>query len=121
MPDVYVSAIAFLVGALVAMIASSRSVTLGSQLQQEILKRGRIAQGRIQRNRRPPVFGAFTRVYFEFQPVDAPASVQTCHVDRRMGEAMASLPAVGTWVRVKYLPERPSRAVIARLVSRFVD
>jgi len=38
-----------------------------------------------------------------------------------MGESMASLPAVGTTVRVKYLPERPSCAVIAKLVSRFVD
>jgi hypothetical protein len=47
--------------------------------------------------------------------------VQTCHVDRRTGESTASLPAVGTVVRVKYLPERPSRAVIAKLVSRFID
>jgi hypothetical protein len=121
MPEVYVSAIAFLAGALVAMVASCRSVSLGSQLQQEILKRGAIAQGRILRIWRPPVFGAFTRVYFEFHPHEAPASVQTCHVDRRMGESLASLPAIGTWVRVKYLPERPSRAVIAKLVSRFVD
>jgi hypothetical protein len=121
MPAEYVSAIAFLVGALVAMIASSRSVTLGAQLQQEILKRGALAQGRILRIWRPPVFGAFTRVYFEFHPLDAPESVQTCHVDRRMGESTASLPAVGTWVRVKYLPERPTRAVIAKLVSRFID
>jgi hypothetical protein len=121
MPETYVPAIAFLIGALVAMIASSRSVTLGAQLQQEILKRGLLAQGRVLRIWRPPVFGAFTRVYFEFQPERAPVSVQTCHVDRRMGESLASLPAVGSWVRVKYLPERPSRAVIAKLVSRFVD
>jgi len=121
MPAEYFPAISFLFGALVAMVASSRSVTLGSQLQQEILKRGAIAQGRILRIWRPPLFGAFTRVYFEFHPVDAPESVQTCHVDRRMGESTASLPAVGTWVRVKYLPERPSRAVIAKLVSRFID
>ena len=117
----YSSAIAFLAGALVAMIASCRHVALGAQLQQEILKRGRAAQGRILKVWRPPVFGAFTRVYFEFHPHEAPASVQTCHVDRRMGESLASLPAIGTWVRVKYLPERPSRAVIAKLVSRFVD
>lgn len=117
----HISALAFLAGALVAMLASVRSVALGSQLQQEILKRGMVAQGRILRIWRPPLFGAFTRVYFEFHPVDAPASVQTCHVDRRMGESTASLPAVGTWVRVKYLPERPSRAVIAKLVSRFID
>ena len=121
MPAEYVSAFAFLAGALVAMIASTRSVALGSQLQQEILKRGAIAQGRILRIWRPPVLGAFTRVYFEFHPVNAPESVQTCHVDRRLGESRASLPAVGTWVRVKYLPERPSSAVIAKLVSRFID
>jgi hypothetical protein len=116
MPAQYFSAIVFLFGALAAMVASSLSVTIGAQLQQEILKRGAVAQGRILR-----MFGAFTRVNFEFHPVDAPASVQTCHVDRRMGESRASLPAVGTFVRVKYLPERPSRAVIAKLVSRFVD
>lgn len=121
MPIEYTSAIAFLAGALVAMIASVRSVSLGAQLQQEILKRGAIAQGRILRIWRPPVFGAFTRVYFEFHPREAPQSVQTCHVDRRVGEWSASLPAIGSSVRVKYLPERPSRAVIAKLVSRFVD
>jgi hypothetical protein len=47
--------------------------------------------------------------------------VQTCHVDRRAREWAASLPAVGSFVRVTYLPERPSRAVIAKLVSRFID
>jgi hypothetical protein len=117
----YVPAIAFLGGALVALFASSRFVALGAQLQQVILKRGAIAQGRILRVWRPPLFGSFTRVYFEFHPQEAPLSVQTCHVDRRLGESSASLPAVGTWVRVKYLPERPSRAVIAKLVSRFID
>jgi hypothetical protein len=117
----YSSALAFLAGALVAMLASVRSVALGSQLQQEILKRGVVAQGRILRIWRPPVLGAFTRLYFEFRPHDAPESVHTCHVDRRLGEWTASLPAVGSFVRVKYLPERPSRAVIAKLVSRFVD
>jgi hypothetical protein len=117
----YSSTIAFLGGALVAMIASVSHVALRSQLQQEILKRGTVAQGRILRIWRPPVFGAFTRVYFEFQPTEAAQSVQTCHVDRRAREWTASLPAVGSMVRVKYLPERPSRAVIAKLVSRFVD
>lgn len=121
MPAQYAPLIAFIGGAFIALFASSRLVTLGSQLQQEILKRGAIAQGRILRVWRPPLFGSFTRVYFEFHPHEAPQSVQTCHIDRRLGESMASLPAVGTWVRVKYLPERPSRAVIAKLVSRFVD
>lgn len=117
----YSSAIAFLAGALVAMIASVRSVSAGTQLQQEILKRGVQAEGRILRIWRPPLMGAFTRLYFEFRPHDAPETVQTCHIDRRVGEWTASLPAVGSTVRVKYLPEQPSRAVIAKLVSRFVD
>jgi hypothetical protein len=121
MPAEYFSAISFLVGALLAMIASCRFVTLGTQLQQEILKRGAVAQGRILRIWRPPLFGAFTRLYFEFQPHEGRSSVLTCHIDRRVGEWQASLPAVGSWVSVKYLPERPSRAVIAKLVSRFID
>jgi hypothetical protein len=122
MPAEFMSAIAFLSGALVAMIASCKSVSQGVQLQQEILKRGLAAQGRILRMWRPPIFGAFTRIYFEFEARDAAAPVRTCHVDRRRyGELAASLPAVGTFVTVRYLPENPTNAVIARLVSRFVD
>jgi hypothetical protein len=121
MPAEYMSAIAFLSGALVAMIASCKSVSRGVQLQQEILKRGLAAQGRIVRLWRPPVFGAFTRIYFEFEPEGAAAPVSTCHVDRRaLGELSASLPAVGAAVTVRYLRENPTQAVIAKLVSRFV-
>jgi hypothetical protein len=116
----YMSALAFLAGALVAMIASCMAVTRGAQLQQEILKRGIAAQGRILRIWRPPLFGAFTRVYFEFQPEDSAGAVRGCHIDRRSAaELMASLPAVGALVNVRYLPDQPSQAVIARLVSRF--
>jgi hypothetical protein len=115
------SAIAFLSGALVAMIASCKSVSRGVQLQQEILKRGLVAQGRIVRLWRPPLFGAFTRIYFEFEPEGATDMVVTCHVDRRSaGELSASLPAVGSAVSVRYLRENPTRAVIAKLVSRFM-
>jgi hypothetical protein len=121
MPAEYISAIAFLSGALVAMIASVKSVSRGVQLQQEILKRGLVAQGRIVRLWRPPVFGAFTRIYFEFEPEGAPGAVMTCHIDRRSGgEMSASLPAVGSAVNVRYLRENPTQAVIAKLVSRFM-
>ena len=61
MPAQYVPALAFLFGALVALVASSLSVTLGGQLQQEILKRGAIAQGRILRIWRPPLLGSSLR------------------------------------------------------------
>lgn len=122
MPAEIMSAIAFLTGALVAMIASCKSASSGAALQREILKRGKIAQGRILRIWRPPVMGSFTRVYFQFQPVDGDRVVQTCHIDRRsLGELAASLPPVGADVSVRYIPENPTKAVIAKLVSRFTD
>lgn len=122
MPAEFMSAIAFLSGALVAMIASCQSVSKGAALQQEILKRGKLAQGRVLRIWRPPVFGSFTRVYFEFQPCEHDTSVRTCHIDRRRGsEPVASLPAIGAAVTVRYMPENPTKAVIAKLVSRFTD
>lgn len=122
MPAEFMSAIAFLAGALVTMIATCQAVSRGSQLQQEILKRGAAAEGRILRVWRPPLFGAFTRVYFEFEPREADGRVQTCHIDRRtLGDLAASLPPVGACVGVRYLPESPTKAVIAKLVSRFTN
>jgi hypothetical protein len=116
------SAIAFLTGALVAMVASCQSASKGAELQRQILQRGRSAQGRVLKVWRPPIAGAFARVYFEFQPVDGNGIVKCCHVDRRSyGELMASLPAAGATVNVRYLPDRPEHAVIAKLVSRLTD
>lgn len=120
MPAEFMSAIAFLSGALVAMVASCQSVSRGVQLQQEIVKRGVLAQGKIIRLWRPPVLGAFTRIYFEFEPESGHGAVRACHVDRRpVGELAASLPAVGAAVTVRYIRENPTQAVIAKLVSRF--
>lgn len=122
MPAEFISAMAFLAGALVAMVASCQSVSTGARLQQEILKRGLQARGRILRVWRPPVMGAFTRVYFEFHPAGIDGPVQTCHVDRRRGgEPWASMPAVGANVGIRYLPETPTKAVIAKLVCRVSD
>jgi hypothetical protein len=114
--------IAFLSGALVAAILSSLSVSRASREQQEILKRGQMAHGRVLHIWRPKLYGAFPRIYFEFEPSGAEGKVRGCHIDRRTaGEPMASLPAVGTTVALRYLPEKPHQAVIARLVSRFTD
>lgn len=111
--------IAFLSGAMVAAILSSLSVSRASRQQQEILKRGQVAHGRILHVWRPKLYGAFPRIYFEFAPPGVDGTVRGCHVDRRStGEPSASLPAVGTTVAVRYLPEKPHQAVIARLVSR---
>lgn len=120
MPAEYMSAIAFLSGALVAMIASCKSVSRGVLLQQDILKKGLLAEAKVIRLWRPPMFGAFTRIYFEFELEGDAGSIRTCHVDRRpQGELAASLPAVGAIVNVRYLRENPTQAVIAKLVSRF--
>ncbi|MBM0107264.1 hypothetical protein JM946_21210 [Steroidobacter sp. S1-65] len=114
--------IAFLSGAMVAAILSSLSVSRAARLQQEILKRGQVAHGRVLHVWRPKLWGAFTRIYFEFEPVGIEGTVRGCHVDRRAaGELRASLPAVGATVSVRYLPDQPQQAVIARLVSRFTD
>jgi hypothetical protein len=113
------SAITFLAGMLIAMIGTCVAVARASQMQQEILKRGTPAQGTVLRVWRPPVAGSFARVYFEFQPAGVDRIVRCCHVDRRTPDLVASLPAVGASVAVRYLPERPAAAVIAKLVSRF--
>lgn len=102
------------------MIASCTTAARGAQQAQEILKRGRLAEGKVLRVWRPPLTGSFARVYFEFEPEGLGRSVRCCHVDRRPADVqLASLPPVGASVRVSYLPENPTRAVIAKLVSRF--
>jgi hypothetical protein len=116
----FIPAISFLAGALIAMIASHRANSREARLQQDILKRGIAAQGRVTRIWQPPLAGRFARIYFEFEPEGAEQVLQCCHIDRRSAsEWMASLPAAGASVTVRYLPENPARAVIAKLVSRF--
>lgn len=104
------------------MVVSCQRASKGARFQREILQRGQPAHGRVLKVWRPPIMGGFTRVYFEFQPVEADGIVQSCHVVHRgAGEWAASLPAVGAKVSVRYLPERPRRAVITKLVSRLTD
>jgi len=120
MPHEFLSATTFLAGILVAMIISCKATVRAAQSAQEIAKRGLAAEGRVLRIWRPPVMGSFVRVYFEFQPDGQDRSLRCCHVDRRPGGGQtASLPAVGSSVSIRYLPESPAHAVIARLVSRF--
>lgn len=118
MPPEYFSAMTFLAAMLVAMVVSCVAAARGVRTSQEILKQGQCAEGRVLRVWRPPVAGSFARIYFEFEPAGG-AAVRCCHVDRRpLDMQLASLPAVGASVRVSYLPEQPTRAVIARLVPR---
>ncbi len=122
MPVEFIPIFAFLSGAMAAAVLSSLTTARAAREQQEILKRGQPAHGRVLHIWRPKLHGAFTRIYFEFEPQGLDRAVRGCHVDRRAAdEPAASLPAVGATVNVRYLPETPQRAVIARLVSRFTD
>jgi len=118
MPVDPLSCVAFLAGSMFAAVISSQAVSKAVRLQQDILKRGLAAQGKILRIWKPPLFGTFTRIYFEFEPSGFNGTLRGCHVDRRFADELAaSLPAVGSPVSVRYLPDEPAQAVIARLVS----
>ena len=120
MPMELMSVAAFIGGAVWSLFASQRFDLKGIELQRDILKRGAHAQGLIVKVWRPPLMGSFPRVYFEFEPDGLGRKVRGCHVHRGAHEGfVASLPAVGTAVAVRYLPENPAQAVIAKLVSRW--
>lgn len=120
MPMELMSVAAFIGGAVWSLFTSQRLDAKGLQLQQDILKRGAHAQGRVVKVWRPPLLGSFPRVYFEFQPEGASETVRVCHIHRGAHDGfVASLPAAGTPVAVRYLPENPAHAVIAKLVSRW--
>jgi hypothetical protein len=114
------SVAAFIGGAVWSLLAARNGDEKGVEEQREILKKGVQAQGRIVRVWRPPLMGSYPRIYFEFQPQESQGTVRGCHVHRSFHDGFAaSLPAVGTQVSIRYLPEKPSRAVIAKLVSRW--
>lgn len=116
------SAVFFVIGMIVAMNTSRALTAKQSFEQQQILKTGLQAQGTVTQVWQPPLAGSFPRIYFRFEPREGSAPVECCHIDRRpQGPATASLPAVGSSVSVRYLPDNPRSAVIARLVSRFLQ
>jgi hypothetical protein len=114
-----VSMLTFCAGAVLAFTRTNTSTQREVQRQQEVMKRGVQTQGTITAVRRAPLFGFVTGVYFEFSPSGSDTPIRVCHVERRHAtESMASMPSVGTSVRVSYLPENPKSAVISKLVSR---
>jgi hypothetical protein len=118
MPPELLSSIAFVIGMFFAMNTSRRLTERQAMEQQQILKAGSVAQGIVIRIWQPPMAGSFPRIYFVFDP--GTGAVEGCHIDRRPPGTSASLPAVGASVSVRYLPDNPDAAVIAKLVSRFV-
>lgn len=115
-------AIAFVIGMFFAMNTSRRLTAKQSFEQQQILRAGMPAQGTVTQIWQPPLAGSFPRIYFQFQPQEGSAPIECCHIDcRPQSNATASLPAVGSAVSVRYLAESPRSAVIAKLVSRFLQ
>jgi hypothetical protein len=90
-----------------------------SQRQLEIARRGASCQGKVVAIQRPFMLDACTRLYFDFVPEGGERTMRACHIDRRPPEELhASLPTAGSVVTIRYLPERPQRAVITKLVTQ---
>ena len=119
-PMEIMSVAAFIGGAVWSLLNVQRADATGVEAQRDILKRGVQAQARIVKVWRPFLIGSVPRVYFEFQPEGSSGTVRTCHIHRTAHDGVvASLPAVGTEVAIRYLPENPAHAVISKFVSRW--
>lgn len=85
--------------------------------QRRIACAGETSFGTIVAIQRPFMLDDCTRLYFDFVPSGAEKPVRACHIARTSGEARRPLPPQGATVAVRYLPERPERAVIGKLVA----
>ncbi|HEX2492476.1 MAG TPA: DUF3592 domain-containing protein [Steroidobacter sp.] len=100
-------------------LAIKHAVGLAQQHRQlEIARRGASCQGKVVGIQRPFMLDACTRLYFDFVPQGGAQPLRACHVERRpFDELRGSLPAAGTVVTIRYLPEQPTHAVISKLVA----
>jgi len=119
-PELLLPCIAFVIGMFFAMNTSRRLTERQALEQQQILKSGAVAQGIVTRIWQPPLTGSFPRIYFVFETQPGAGAIEGCHIDRRPPGTSASLPAIGASVGIRYLPDNPGAAVIAKLVSRFI-
>jgi hypothetical protein len=118
MPNELLLAIGFLT-AVAAWIALEQVIAA-----QQVLRQRRIAaigiqcQGRVVAIQRPFMLDDCTRLYFDFVPAGGREPVRACHIARPSQDTqIPKLPAHGTVVSVRYLPERPQLAVIGPLVN----
>jgi hypothetical protein len=118
MPTEVIISIAALMALTLWMAVKHAVATHAVEAQRSIVQQGIACQGRVVAIQRPFLLDNCTRLYFDFLPPGAERAVRACHVDRRPPDELhASLPAQGTLVSVRYLPHRPHRAVIGKLVS----
>ena len=118
MPNEFTTVLIVLIAATLWFVAKHAIATHQSTKQRDIAQRGRVGEGRVVAIQRPFLLDNCTRLYFDFLPEGTEHAVRACHVDRRSPEELnAALPAQGTLVSVRYLPEHPSQAVIGKLIS----
>ena len=86
--------------------------------QRRIASAGETCFGRVVAIQRPFMLDDCTRLYFDFTPSGSQDSIRACHIARpTQDESPSALPAQGALVAIRYLPERPQRAVIGKLVT----
>jgi hypothetical protein len=86
--------------------------------QLDIVRHGRVSEGRVVGVQHPFLLDSYTRLYFDYVPVGSERPVRACHFAPRTAQApRIGLPHMGSNVSVSYLPDHPSQAVILRLVS----
>ena len=109
----------FLLTAITLWLAAKHAIAAHQSMKQrQIAQFGRAGEGRVVAIQRPFLLDNCTRLYFDFLPDGTEHAVRACHVDRRSPQELkASLPAQGTVVSVRYLPDHPDQAVIGKLVS----
>jgi hypothetical protein len=82
-----------------------------------IVQVGATCTGKVVAIQRPFMLDDCTRLYFDFVPTGMSEPVRVCHIARLEPPGPnRPLPATGSTVTIRYLPDRPHQAVIGGLV-----
>jgi hypothetical protein len=113
-PSEVLLAIGLLIGITVWIALQYAIAAHRAEGQRQIAKGGVACLGRVVAIQRPFMLNDCTRLYFDFVPMGTEELVRGCHITHRTqdGDSTLPLPAQGTLVRVRYLPEQPHRALI---------
>lgn len=107
------------VGCVVAWLAVRHALAVVREKRHlEIMHRGQSCQGTVVGIQHPFMLDSCTRLYFDFVPQGRSEPLRACHIAHHPPEqVLRALPAAGSSVTIAYLPDRPTQAVIARLIG----
>jgi hypothetical protein len=110
--------IAIIIGILV-WLTMKRVVAVHQSVKQlQIAAYGVACEGKVVAIQRPFMLDDCTRLYFDYKPAGAKRPLRACHVARRGSDKVqTAMPAAGSVVSVRYLPDEPRQAVIRKLVA----